>query len=272
MESPGPFYDRYGPWGVVAGASEGLGAEFARQLASKGLDLILIARREALLAELAEELADTYGVEAVPLKADLSDPGLRAHLDAAVGTAEVGCLIYNAALSHIGPFLDTSAEDHLREIDVNCRGPLMLTHYFASKMVSRGKGGIVLMSSMGAMQGSSLIANYAATKAYNLILGEGLWDELRNQGVDVLACCAGATRTPNYEASEPRTMGAITVPVQEPAEVVREALHALGRRPSVITGGWNRMASFFMHRLLPRRVAVQFMGKNMRSIYGGEKD
>jgi short-subunit dehydrogenase len=169
----------------------------------------------------------------------------------------------NAALSLIGGFLDHPIERHLEELDLNCRAPLVLAHHFAAPMRERGRGGIVLMSSLAGSQGSPNIAHYAATKAYDLVLAEGLWGELRAAGVDVLACRAGATRTPGYLAGLPPGRGAAPHE-QEPEAVVREALAALGRGPSVIPGRVNRVAAFAMQRLLPRRSAVRLMGRTTR--------
>ena len=103
----------------------------------------------------------------------------------------------------VGRFLDQSLDDKLRILDVNCRGPLILTHELGTAMAARRRGGILLMSSLAGFQGSPLVATYAATKAFNTVFAEGLWYELRREGVDVMACCAGATRTPAYEASKP---------------------------------------------------------------------
>ncbi len=261
------FRRRYGPWALVAGASEGLGAAFARALAARGLDLILVARRAEVLEATGRAIEEQYGVQVRKKALDLARPDLVAALAQDTGGgAEVGLVVYNAAFSIIGEFFDAPIEEHLKEIDVNCRGPLALIHHFGSEMLERGRGGIVLMSSMAAFQGSPLITNYAATRAYNLLLAEGLWDELRERGIDVAACCAGATRTPNYEASMPKTESAL-VPVLAPEAVVEEALAALGRRPSIIPGRVNRFVSFLLHRLLPRRMAIAIMGKNTRAMY-----
>jgi short-subunit dehydrogenase len=264
MSKPAEFRARYGPWALVAGASEGLGAEFARQLAARGLNVLLLARRGELLEQLAAELRAASGVEVVTASVDLGAPDLAARLHELVAGREVGLGVYNAAFSLIGPFLDQDLADKLRIVDVNCRGPLILAHELGTRMAARGRGGLVLMSSLAGTQGSPLVATYAASKAFNLVLAEGLWDELGARGVDVLACRAGATRTPNFVASKPRTAGA---PVMEVAPVVREALAALGHAPSLVPGWVNRMAAFFMGRILPRRTAIRIMSNATRKMY-----
>jgi hypothetical protein len=174
-------------------------------------------------------------------------------------------VVYNAAYSTIGPFLDRPVEDHLRAIDVNCRGPLVLAHLFGRAMAERRRGGIVLMTSTAGSQGGPWLASYAASKAFNLILAESLWDELAASGVDVLACRAGATRTPGYEASKPRPS---RVPLLEPSYVVERTLAALGHGPSIVPGAFYRFSAFVMGRLLPRRMAIQIMGRATRKLYG----
>jgi short-subunit dehydrogenase len=261
------FRSRYGPWALVAGASEGLGAEFARQLAAEGLHIVPVARRQALLDQLARELETQYGVEVRPVAMDLARPDAASHLRERTQDLEVGLLVYNAALSPIGSFLDQDLDEKLTALDVNCRTPLILAHEFGRAMAERGRGGLLLMSSMSALQGSPLVSTYAATKAFGLVLGEGLWEELRGQGIDVLAFCAGATRTPNYEASRPDKISRLAPAVMEPAVVAAEALASLGRSPSAIAGRGNRLGSFIMNRLLPRRVAVEIMGRTTRAMY-----
>jgi short-subunit dehydrogenase len=254
---------RYGPWALVAGASVGLGAEFAGQLAAQGFHLLLLARRGEVLKELAARLRAAHGVEVRVASVDLGAPDLLAEVRAAADGLEVGLLVYNAASSLIGPFLEQKLEDKLRVIDVNCRGPLILADELGRKMAARGRGGILLMASLAGSRGSPLVATYAATKAFNLVLAEGLWEELAASGVDVLACRAGATRTPAYEESRP--VG--KVPLMEPGPVVASALAALGRQPSMVPGWINRMADFFLSRLLPRRAAVRVMARATRSMY-----
>jgi uncharacterized protein len=257
------FFERYGKCAIVAGASTGLGAAFARELAARGLDLLLLARLRDVLDALAVELRAAHRVDVRTAAVDLGTPELLAEVRAAAAGLDVGLVVYNAAHSLIGPFLEQPLADKLRIIDVNCRGPLILADEFGRAMAARGRGGLVFMASMAAAQGTPLVATYAASKAFDLVLAEGLWDELAAHGVDVLACRAGAVRTPNYEASAPKGK----VPLMEPAAVARRALDSLGKRPSVVPGFVNRLGDVFMTRVLSRRAAIRFMGKTTRRLY-----
>jgi short-subunit dehydrogenase len=259
------FRARYGPWALVAGASVGIGAAFAEELAARGLNLLLVARRPGPLEALAGRLRERAGVEVRAAALDLGAPGLADAVRELVRGLAVGLVVYNAAESHVGEFLAQSLDDHLHAVDVNCRGPLVLAHLLGTEMVARGRGGIVLVSSLAGFQGSALVATYAATKAFDTVLAEGLWDELGARGVDVLACCAGATRTPGYEASRPRG----GVRPMAPAAVAADALAALGRGPTTIPGATNRLARLVMGHLIPRRTAVRIMGTTTRRMYGG---
>lgn len=257
------FQDRYGPWAVVAGASEGMGAEFARQLAGRGLNVVLVARRAELLTALAQELHKAHGVEVRPLPLDLASPTAAAQLADATQALDVGLVVYNAALSPIGDFVSQPLEDNLRALDVNVRTPTAVAHHFAGRLVARGKGGLVLLSSLTAFQGSPFVATYGATKSYNLALAEGLWFELKPKGVDVLAVCAGATSTPNLLKAAPQGAPGML----EPSAVVEDALDALGRGPLTIPGLFNRFASFLMRRLLPRAATIAIMGDQTRKLH-----
>jgi short-subunit dehydrogenase len=257
------FRVRYGPWALVTGASEGIGESFARALATRGLDLLLVARRPEPLEALAVDLRAAHGVRVRTATADVARPDLLAVMDALAGEEEVGLVVHNAAFSALGPFLDRPLDDLLKVIDVNCRAPLAMAHHLGRKMAARGRGGIVLMSSLAGGQGCPMVVSYAASKAFETVLAEGLWDELRPAGVDVLACRAGPTRTPSYEASRPRKK----VPMMEPGPVVEEALAALGRKPVVVAGKLNRAVNFVMQRLLSRPAAIRFMGNSTRKMY-----
>lgn len=260
------FPSRYGPWALVAGASEGLGAAFARGLARRGLDLILVARRLGPLKMLADELERNEGVRVITASIDLASADLEEHLAAIAGEREVGLVVYNACCSTIAEYLDVSMADKQRMLDVNCRGPLVTTSWAAPKMVARGRGGLLLMSSMSGFQGTAMVSVYAATKAFNTVLGEGLWEELRPRGVDVLVCAAGATSTPNFNAQTPKAKRASVFPLL-PEKVAEDALDHLGRGPRRIPGRLNRAVERVL-RLLPRRGAVRFISRNTRDLYG----
>jgi len=262
------FATRYGSWAIVAGASEGLGACYAEELASRGLNLILIARRSDVLQSLASDLSRKYQMETKTLVLDLSIEDAAEQVLRAITGLEVGLLVYNAAFSAIGPFMERSLEDHLKELHTNALTPLKLVHLLAESMLARGRGGIILMSSLSAFQGSAYISTYAATKAFNIVLAEGLWEEWRQHGVDMLVCVSGAIKTPNYLASEPERTGGLGDMTMAPGQVVKEALTALGKRPYVIPGHMNRISSFVMRHLLPRKASIQMMGRILRGMYG----
>lgn len=259
------FLDKYGPTAIVAGASEGIGRAFSVELARRRFSLVLLARREQPLSALASELRGCFGVEVRTSAVDLGRPDILEHVAQVCRDVDVGLVVYNAALSIVGPFLDMSLDDRLREIDVNCRGPLCFAHHFGRKMVARGRGGIVLMSSLSGKQGTAYVSSYAATKAFDTVLAEGLWSELKGHGVDVLACEAGATRTPGFESTKPKG-GALRVRPMEPEPVVLSALDALGKQPAMIPGLLNRLV-FAGMRFVPRARAVQIISSTTRRMY-----
>jgi short-subunit dehydrogenase len=189
------FKEQYGPWAVVAGASTGLGAAFGEEAAKRGIDVVLVARRTALLETTAEAIRSRYGVKVRTLTADLagSEELLRG-----IEGLDVVLFIYNAAAEPQGLFIDESLSGLRTNIDVNCTTPTVVSHAVANRMVARGSGGLVLVSSTGALQGIKVFAAYGAAKSYELILAEGLWDELREHGVDAFSFVVGATATPNF--------------------------------------------------------------------------
>lgn len=252
---------------MVAGASEGIGAAFAFALAKEGMDLILIARRPENLTKLAGEIEKKFGVNTICIACDLADVKALEIIENAAGETEVDFLVYNAAVSPIGPFTNLTEENITLTTAVNIQTPLRMIHHFGGKMVARGRGAVVVVSSLAGFQGSGYISLYGATKAFGRILAEGLWFEWRKSGVDVIACCAGATATPNYINSKPAKSSLFAPRVQLPEEVADECLRKLGKVPSFISGRGNRIASILMHRILPRRIAVMIMGENTRKIY-----
>lgn len=256
------FKTKYGPWAVVAGASEGLGAAFAEALAKRQVNVVLLARRQDKLEALAKKLRDDYQVEIICESLDLSDFQQTKHFISQL-SIDLGLLVYNAAYAPIGYFEDISEQDLNQIVDVNIKTPLLLTKLVSAKMIEKGKGGIVLMSSLAGNQGSPKIATYAASKAFNLILAEGLWSELKSRGIDVMASCAGAITTPGYKNAQdaeeaPGVLDAFTV--------AEKTLNALGKGPTTVPGKVNKMARFFMSRLLPRKMAISIMDKNTKGL------
>ena len=252
------FAQRYGPWAVIAGASEGIGAAFARALAERGVNLVLVARR----AEPLTELAATLPVETVAVPADLGTPDGLAAVYEATGEREVGLVVANAALSPSGPFVGADLADLHRVLDLNCRAVLDLAHHYLAPMAARGRGGMIVMSSASGMQGGPLLTTYAASKAFGAVLAEGLWWEMRGTGVDVVACIAGAVSTPNLaRAAKREAPGTVT-----PEVVAETALRGLGHGPRVVPGGFMRFSTALMARVMPRRTTIGMMAKATEKI------
>jgi uncharacterized protein len=258
---------KYGNTALVAGASEGIGAAFAAFLAAEGMDLVLIARRLQPLQHLAGSLENKYKINVMCIPCDLSDANAIQQIEKALNGRKISLMVYNAAMSFIGPFIKNSPENITLAAQVNMITPLKMVRLFGEKMVIQGKGAVVLMTSLAGFQGSGFLSLYAATKAFNRILGESLWYEWKNSGVDVIACCAGATATPGYKNSSPEKSGFFTPRVLDPEEVPHECFKKLGKQPSFITGRGNRLASFIMQKILSRKLAVNIMGDTTRRMY-----
>ena len=261
------FKEKYGPTALIAGASEGLGAAWSHALAARGLDLILIARRPEPLAEITRELTQKFGVNILPLTIDLAAKDAAEKIITTLGDRTVDLFVYNAAASHIGPFLAANPATHLEIAAVNMLTPLALLRSLGEKMVGRRRGGIILMSSVAGFQGSGFLATYAATKAFTRILAESLWYEWRPWHVDVIACCAGATSTPNYHATNPGKASPFEPRPQQPQQVVEECLRRIGTTPSFVSGAANKWITFFMQHILSKKAAISVMSDGLKKMY-----
>lgn len=253
------FADRYGPWALVAGASEGVGASLADQLAARGLNLVLVARNEPLLREVAGQVAARHGVEVRPLALDLTDAGTATRI-AAEGV-DIGLVIYNAgAANRTTTFLEDSVEDSLAQIQLACVGPVALARQFAPAMAERGRGGIVLVGSLACLVGAAHLVVYSAVKMFNVNLAEGLWAELGPHGVDVCCTPLGTVYTPALER-----MGVAFDPARGmlPDDVASEIIDNIGNGPTYVVGAANRESAA---RLWPvdRRAAVEAMSESAR--------
>ena len=264
------FKQKYGPWALIAGGSQGIGEAFAKVLALKGLNLVLVARREPLLDKLSAEISQAYDVEIRTISADLAEFSTIKLLEDQTKDIEIGTLVYNAAVVPIGRFLDSTVEEHQKAINVNCRGPVLLAEHFGKLMKTRKKGGIILISSMVGFQGTPLTVHYAATKAYNIVLAEGLWYELRHYNIDVLTCTAGNTDTPNYNETMPDNPGILVPKPMAPMKVAKESIAKLGKRPSFAPGIFNKLVTFLVRRILSRKQAINLIGNSTNNMYGIE--
>jgi len=214
--------ERYGRWAVIAGASVGLGRAISEAAAGHGFDLVMLARRGEILTQAAREITDRHGVEVRTVAADLTSPDITGLVGSAIAGLDVGVFVYNAAAEPVGSFLRTPVRKQIAAITVNCVTPTLLVHQIGAQMAERGRGSIALVTTIGAFFGSKLVGSYAATKAYELNLAEGLWDEWSELGLDVLAYVVGSTATPNYFSvpEEVSPVGVGAVEVDDPLETL----------------------------------------------------
>src|SRR5262245_39303 len=254
------FNERYGPWALVTGASSGIGAEFARQLAELGLNVAILARRRPRLEELAHELEAKSRVRVKVIAADLSQADFLSLIISETEAIEIGLLVNNAGFGLARSFLDHELEKELALLDVNCRGPLVLTHVFGRQMAGRRRGGIIFVSSVSGYLATPYEATYAASKVYELFLAESLGYELKKNGIDVLALCPGSTDTEFHQISGSRAVAAMAV-----QPVVAKALKNLGRAPVVIPGWHNRLLVYLL-KFTPRQVQTLVAGRVMANL------
>ncbi len=247
---------RFGPWAVVTGASSGIGREIARGAAASGLNVALVARRVARLDELGRELATRFGVSYRAVQADLSVPeGVAAVLEA-TSALDVGLFVGNAGFANPGELWRLERGELLRAVHLKIDANLMLVHHFAPALVARGRGGILLTSSIGGLNGVPYVSNTAALEAYVLTLGEGLHVELARHGVRVTTLMPGPTLTESMAKMgvEPAQM---PVKPMSAERVALEGLRALqANRATHIAGRLNRI----MSRLMPRSLATRLTG------------
>jgi uncharacterized protein len=246
----------YGPWAVIAGASEGIGVSFARKFAQSGIHLVLIARQEALLQELARELRGKFKVQARVLALDLSQPDMLERVSKLTDDVEVGLLVFNTGASYgLGRFLQVSLAAVQKMIRISPLGMASLAHHFGSKMAARGRGGIVLMGSLAGNAGAATMVGYGAVKAFTQVFAEGLWSELKPLGVDVVYMVLGATNTP-ARARQVLTdaPGQFVAPCDD---VAQECMDNIRNGPVLVPA---YMAAPFQHfSSVPRRQAAEEM-------------
>jgi short-subunit dehydrogenase len=251
---------RFGPWAVVTGASSGIGREFARQLAANGINVVLIARRQALLAEAGRGFSTRYGVEHRVVALDLIEPGFLERIAGATDDLDIGLVVSNAGTAMPGEFLSHDLDALQAVMSLNATATLEVTHHFGGRLARRGRGGMILVSAAGSLRGVPNMANDAATKAYVLALGRGLHREFARHGVTVSVLLPGMTDTPTLDklGFQPGTSPLKPMTVEQ---CVAEGLAALAaNRATHIAGRLNRVSV----RVIPARVTSRMMGRMFR--------
>ncbi len=222
--------EKYGEWGIITGASSGLGEEFANQLAAMNFNLVLVARRKYKLEALSDKLTAQYKINTVIIDLDLTQPDFLKYLENKIKNIEIGLLINNAGYAITGHFFDDTLKNQVQLFDLNCKAPLILSHYLGKKMIEKHKGAIINIASASAFLPMPYWSNYAASKAYLLHLTEGFWYELKDNGVDVLAICSSGIKT---EFSDKANLKSFDKNVKE---VVSQGLKNIGKSPTIIPG------------------------------------
>ena len=255
-------------WALVTGASSGIGAEFAKQVASRNYDVVLVARRLDRLESLAQEIKSSTGRSVVTVALDLSEPNSVAKLMESLisRSIEIALLFNNAGYGTNGEFCELDLEREVRMVDLNCRSLVALSHWVATTMKRKRRGTILHTASLGGLSPTPFYTTYGATKAFIVSFSEALAEELRPYNVRVYTVCPGVTEsefsaTSGFRGKTPPKFG-----FQTSAEVAREAIRAIGGRTSlVITGRHNRAAAWAM-RFIPRSWALRAAGAAMRPI------
>ncbi|CAA0120487.1 SDR family NAD(P)-dependent oxidoreductase [Zhongshania aliphaticivorans] len=254
------FCNLYGPWALITGASSGIGEAFAHAIAARGVNVILLARREEELYRVRADVVAKHGVECETLVVDLAVPSFIDQVEVFLGDRELGLVVSNAGYNPIGSFEDIDREAVLRILDVNDRAPLLLAQSFLPGLAKRGRGGFLIVGSIEGFNGTPWSAVYSASKAFVQSLGEALWGEYRKRGVDVLVLSPGATDTPILRAREVEVPGIMT-----PAAVAEYGLKHLGNGPCAIPGLSNRMILGVL-KFMPRKLVSKAMGKALRAV------
>ena len=264
---PDSLQQRYGQWALVTGSASGIGAAICRALAEQGMDLLMVDRQQGPNQALADELATEHAVQTTSITLDLTDSGLVEHAQRWARDYDIGVAVCNAGISPMGDFLSVPLADHQATLDLNCGAALTLTHTLGRAMLDRGKGAVVLLSSGAALTGAPLVAHYAATKSYAMTLAIGLWAELHQAGVDVLAVCPGVTRTPAIESRHPDFGAVPMVRVHEPSDVAQAIVDNLSRGPVIVPTLSDRIGNWILTRLMGRRRAVKTVGSSIARLY-----
>jgi short-subunit dehydrogenase len=259
------FAERYGPWAIVAGASEGVGRALARRVAANGVNCILVARREQQLAELAEQIRAESGVECIPASIDLAAPDAFDRIVATAGSREVGLYVSNAGADpNASHFLDRKIETWIELVNLNVLTTMRCCHHFGGLMRERRRGGLLLVGSGAAYGGGPFMATYSGAKAFDLCFGESLWAELRPFGVDVLCLVLVITDTPALRKLLEAKGQPLPSRMASPAHVAEVGLARLPLGPVY---NWGPLPRF---RAGWRRTRVRVVARLSRKVFGAD--
>jgi uncharacterized protein len=263
------FAERYGPWAVVMGASEGTGREFARQIAAQGVPSILIARREGPLEALAREIREASGIECLTATIDLAAPAALGKIVEAVGDREIGLFVSNAGSDPNGSFfLDRELSAWTELVQRNVMTMMQCSHHFAGPMRARGRGGMLLVNSGACYGGGSTMGPYCGSKAFTLCFAEALWAELRPHGVEVLTLVLSRTDTPAFRALLEEKGMPIPQDIASAAEVARIGLERLSCGPIHNWGQADEEAGMAGSSAAARRERVLAIDRMTSRLFG----
>lgn len=254
---------KYGKWALITGGSAGIGLEFAHQLAAQGMNLILVARRGDVLATHAAELVRKYDIDVLPIARDLTQENAVETLHEELSEKDIGLVVMSAGAETTGHFTKVSLERHSQIARLNMDVPMAMSRVFGEDMVARRRGGLIFLSSLFGYQGVPMVANYAASKAYILALGEALNVEMKPFNVDVLVLSPGLTNT-EMPAQMPINFKKMPMLTSSPTLVVRTALRALGKKATVVPGITNKIYAW-ENRFIPRSLPVKLFGFLMQN-------
>jgi short-subunit dehydrogenase len=255
--------ERFGPWALVTGASSGIGKEFARQIAAAGINVVLVARREALLQEVGRSIAADFKVDYRALAMDLSQEGFLERLTRDTNDLDIGLVVSNAGTGNPGEFLKLDRQLLQATLRLSTMAHLDIAHHFGAKLAKRRRGGLILVGAMGAESGVPCMANDGGAKAYVHSLGEALHYEFKPLGVYVTVLAAGFTNTAVIEkfGLDPKTMPMKPMSVEQ---CVSEALSGLLKnRSRVVPGRLNRIMNALVPASLARKLEADLLGKGL---------
>jgi len=256
---------------LITGASSGIGEVFARKLAARGRNVLLVARSEDKLITLCNELGRSNSIRAQHVAMDLSeaDAAERLFEESSKRSLDIDLLVNNAGFGSMGDFSQLDLARELNMIDLNIKSLVELTYRFLGPMRERKQGAIINVASTAGFQAVPFMATYAATKAFVLSFSEALWEENRPFGIKVLALCPGVTETNFFEAARGKKPPARVS--QTPEEVVDTALSGLDRGKSHVISGWTNFIMTQSERLAPRSLVTRVAGRMMRSQHEDSK-